>query len=57
MSKLINVKNHSLRDILKNKSLELTKIHTEKNIINTLTKILTKGKYVYCRDGAGMEGH
>ena len=45
-----------MRDVLENKFLELTKIHTDRNVSDMMTKVVTKEKHVYCRDGAGMEG-
>lgn len=44
-SKHINVICYWLRDVSDAKSLEIAKIHTGKNISNTLTKVVTKEKH------------
>ena len=46
---------HWVRDVLDAKYLELVKIHTDKNVSDMLTKVVTKEKHVFCRDGVGMK--
>ena len=47
---------HWVRDVLEIKSLELTKIHTERNVADMMTKVVSKEKHVYCKNRAGMDG-
>ena len=54
-SKHIDVRYYWIRDVLERKLLELNKVHTDKNISDMLTKIVTKDKHLFCRSGAGME--
>ena len=54
-SKHIDVRYHWVRDVLESKSLELTKIHTERNVADMMTKVGSKEKHVYCRNGASMD--
>lgn len=49
-SKHINVRYHLARAMLDAKSHELAKVHTNKNVSNTLTKVVTKEEHVFCRD-------
>lgn len=56
MSKHINMIYHWVKDVLKNKSFELTKIHTNKNLSDMMTKVVTKAKYLFCRSRASMVG-
>lgn len=44
-----------MRDMLENKHLEITKIHTDRNVADMMTKNITMEKHMYCRDGTGME--
>lgn len=37
------------------KSLKLAEIYTDKNVSDILTKVVTKEKYIFCRDEVGME--
>lgn len=48
MSKHIDVRYHWVRDILDAKSLELVKIHTDKNVSDMLTKVVNKVKHLFC---------
>ena len=54
-SKHIDARYHWVRDVLEKKLLELNKVHTEKNVSDMLTKVVTKDKHLFCRSGAGME--
>lgn len=45
-----------MRDMLENKSLELAKVHTDKNISNMMTKVVTKENHLFCRSGVVMVG-
>ena len=54
-SKHIDVRYHWVRDVLEKKLLELNKVHTDKNVSDMLTKVVTKDKHLFCRSGAGME--
>lgn len=54
-SKYIDVRYYYVRNVLNVKSLELAKIHTDKNISDMLTKVVKMEKHVFCRDGMGME--
>lgn len=47
---------HWIRDMLENKLLKLSKIHTEKNILDMMTKSIFKNKQIFCRNGACMQG-
>lgn len=42
--------------MLENKSLELVKIHTDQNVLDIMTKVVTKKEHGYCRSGANMVG-
>lgn len=40
-----------MKNVLNVKSLELAKIHTDKNVSDMLTKAVKMEKHVFCRDG------
>lgn len=46
IKKHIDVRYHLIKDVLKNKSLQLIKIHSKRNISDIITKIVTK-KYIF----------
>ena len=46
---------HWVRDVLDAKELELVKIHTDKNVSDMLTKVVTKEKHVFYCDEVGMK--
>lgn len=50
MSKHIDVRYHSTRDILDAKLLELVKVHTNDNGSGMMTKALSRGKFEACCD-------
>lgn len=54
-SKHIDVRYHYVRDVLDVQSLELAKIHTDKNVSDMVTKVVTKDKHVFYCDGVGKD--
>lgn len=42
--------------MLKNKSFELTKIHIKSNVSDMMNKIMSKEKYIYCKNETNMDG-
>lgn len=54
-SKYTDMRYHWVMDLLDAKSLELAQNHTDKNVSNILTKVVTKKKHVFCCGGVGME--
>lgn len=54
-NKNINVRYHWVRIVLDAKSIKLAKIHINRNVSNMLTKVVSKEKHVFCRNGVGME--
>ena len=53
-SKHIDVRYHSIQDVLDTKLLELAKVHTDDNGADMLTKALPRGKFEVCCMIAGM---
>lgn len=53
-SKHIDVGCHWLRDMLESKSLDLAKTYTHHNVLDMMTKGVTKFKHLFCKGGAGV---
>ena len=53
-SKHIDIRYNWIRDVLKEKLLQLEKIHTDENGSDILTKTLSKEKFEFCHEAAGM---
>ena len=53
-SKHIDIRHHWIRDVLEEKSLQLEKIHTDKNGSDMMTKALNKEKFEFCKSQAGI---
>ncbi|CAL5435892.1 unnamed protein product [Camellia sinensis] len=54
-TKHIDVRYHWIREVMDKQLLELTKIHTDKNPADMLTKVVSRDKLEICRDIAGMD--
>lgn len=48
-TKHIDVQYHFVRDIVEDSQISLQKIHTNDNVVDMLTKPITKEKFVWCR--------
>lgn len=53
-SKHIDVRYHWIRDALDTKLFELENIHTDENGFDMLTKVLSRGKFEFCRMASGL---
>ena len=53
-SKHINVRYHWIHNVLDWNLLQLEKVHTDDNILDMLTKTLSRDKHLKCRTLAGM---
>ena len=53
-TKHIDVRYHWLRSAIEDQLLQLTKIHTDKNVADMLTKVVSKEKLELCVKLAGM---
>ena len=53
-SKHIDIRYHWIRDVLESKDIEMEKIHTDKNIADMLTKVVSCDKLKVCAKGAGL---
>ena len=47
-TKHIDIRYHFLRDILEEGHVSLTKVHTNENPADMLTKVVTGGKFQHC---------
>ena len=54
-TKHIDVRYHWIREVMEKQFLQLRKIHTDKNLSDMMTKVVTKEKFELCRDLAGMD--
>ena len=53
-TKHIDVRYHWLRSAIEDQLLQLTKIHTDKNVADMLTKVVSKEKLELCVKLVGM---
>ena len=56
-TKHIDVRYHWLRLVLEKQLMQLRKIHTEKNSVDMLTKVVPKEKLELCVESAGMNSN
>ena len=49
-TKHIDVRYHFVRHVVKEGSISLTKVHTDENPTDMLTKVVTGGKFQHCLD-------
>ena len=56
-SKQIEVRYHQLRLFVEQQSFELKKIHTDENLVDMLTKVMSRKKLKLCVGLAGMNSN
>ena len=56
-SKHIEVRYHWIRLVVEKRLMQLRNIHTKKNPIDMLTKVVTKEKFKLCAGTAGMNSN
>ena len=56
-SKQIEVRYHWIRLVVEKRLMQLRNIHTEKNPIDMLTKVVTKEKFKHCAEIVGMNSN
>jgi len=49
-TKHIDVRYHFVRDVVEEGRISITKVHTDENPSNMLTKVVTGGKFQHCLD-------
>ena len=56
-TKHIDVRYHCTRKAIEEQLLQIRKIHTNENIVDMMTKVITKGKLVRCIKNMGMSSY
>ena len=49
-TKHIDVRFHFIREILDEDNIELLKIHTKENLAHMLTKVVSRVKFIHCKE-------